>query len=47
MLKKILNLATYYSKDFASSDLRTLEIQLGTYIEDVKMDNRNSMSDRL
>jgi hypothetical protein len=32
--KKILKLATYYPKDFSSSDLRTLEIQLGTYIED-------------
>jgi hypothetical protein len=38
--KKILKLATYYPKDFSSSDLRTLEIQLGTYIEDVKMDDR-------
>jgi len=38
--KKILKLATYYPNDFSSSDLRTLKIQLGTYIEDVKMDNR-------
>jgi hypothetical protein len=38
--KKILKLATYYPKDFSSSNLRTLEIQLGTYIEDVKMDDR-------
>jgi hypothetical protein len=38
--QKILKLATFYPKDFSSSDLRTLEIQLGTYIEDVRMDDR-------
>jgi hypothetical protein len=38
--QKILKLATFYPKDISSSELRTLEIQLGTYIEDVKMDVR-------
>jgi len=38
--QKILKLATFYPKDFSSSALRTLEIQLGTYIEDVRMDDR-------
>jgi len=38
--QKILKLATFYPKDFPSSALRTLEIQLGTYIEDVRMDDR-------
>jgi len=47
--QKVLRLATFYPKDFSSAQLTELELQLDTYIDDVREDDRfqglNSLSE--
>jgi hypothetical protein len=38
--QKVLRLATFYPKDFSSSEIMELELQLDNYIDDVREDDR-------
>lgn len=40
MHKKVLRLASFYPKDITSTDLVKLELQLDTYIDDMREDDR-------
>lgn len=38
--RKVLRLAKFYPNDISSSDLRRLEFQIDTFIDDIKKDDR-------